>query len=323
MATGDAGSPQPQSQPQPPPSLPTDISGALQETTASAGSQSKPKVYLVGTEALVWNIQDVRQLRQVHRIVGSLSGALPRSPMQNIFQGLPLRLLPEEVFALWSCGLVDLIRDDPDSYRVSPPSSFDSAMTNTTTTAQTSSSSSSSATTFTSSHKPGSELITLHTQSIHLPPCTFSPHLQQYHKVLTTAASNTPEIPTLVPVPTARHIIFRHLWTDHQFFLAPGMKFGGDYLVYRKDPLICHASLIATVKEDPHEPLPLLDLVSKARLASTVQKQHLLCAVAEEDTTRAIKTSDASKNSSSSSSSSNSGSGGSKIMMFTVEWAGF
>jgi hypothetical protein len=36
-------------------------------------------------------------LRRDHRILGSLAGALPRFPAQNLFLGLPLVLMPEEV----------------------------------------------------------------------------------------------------------------------------------------------------------------------------------------------------------------------------------
>ncbi|KAG9325826.1 hypothetical protein KVV02_005750 [Mortierella alpina] len=73
-------------------------------------------------------------------------------------------------------------------------------------------------------------------------------------------------------------LVFLHLWGSLQFYLAPGMKFGGDYLLYRNDPLVCHASFVASVK-DKDEPLSLTDLASSARLASTVQKLHLLCSV--------------------------------------------
>lgn len=45
---------------------------------------------------------DVRQLREQHRICGLLLGTLPQVAQQNIFLGLPMQLLPEEVVLLVS-----------------------------------------------------------------------------------------------------------------------------------------------------------------------------------------------------------------------------
>ncbi|KAG5462794.1 MAG: hypothetical protein BJ554DRAFT_3515, partial [Olpidium bornovanus] len=46
-----------------------------------------------------------------HRIVGSLVGSLPRAPQQNVFLGLPLLLLEEEVNVLVEEGLAVLVDD--------------------------------------------------------------------------------------------------------------------------------------------------------------------------------------------------------------------
>jgi len=40
---------------------------------------------------------DVFTLREDHRVVGSLSGCLPRAPRQENFLGVPLLLSPEEI----------------------------------------------------------------------------------------------------------------------------------------------------------------------------------------------------------------------------------
>ena len=47
---------------------------------------------------------DVKVLREVHHIVGSLVGALPRAPRQNSLMGLPLQLMPEEANVLLEYG---------------------------------------------------------------------------------------------------------------------------------------------------------------------------------------------------------------------------
>jgi tRNA-intron lyase len=187
--------------------------------------------------------------------------------MQNIFQGLPLRLFPEEVSVLLHHSIVDLIVDNP------------------------------------------------HPQ---LPPLQ---RQEQQSAHLDQSAS------TSIPL-SDRALVFEHLWTDHRFFIAPGMKFGGDYLLYRNDPLVCHASLVASVKEpDEKASLSLLDLASNARLVSTVQKQHLLCSVlpSQDDatsiTTGATAEFDTTKeliNITPTASGINR-----RVVTFAVEWAGF
>ncbi|KAF9156103.1 hypothetical protein BG015_007280, partial [Linnemannia schmuckeri] len=162
--------------------------------SGTSAPETKPRVYLTGIEGLVWDIQ------------GSLAGSLPRSPMQNIFQGLPLRLLPEEISVLLHHNIIDLIIDNHN-----------------------------------------------HDHS----------HNQQQHHNADLDTSNRRCLHL-----TDHALVFEHLWKDHQFFIAPGMKFGGDYLLYRNDPLVCHASLVASVKE-PEELLSLVDMANNARLVST------------------------------------------------------
>ncbi|KAF8949532.1 hypothetical protein BGZ47_000073 [Haplosporangium gracile] len=210
--------------------------------------EAKPRVYLTGPEGLVWDIPDVRKLRQDHRIAGSLAGSLPRSPMQNIFQGLPLRLLPEEISVLLHHNIIDLVID---------------------------------------SHN----------------------HNQQQHHNADLDTSNMGCLHL-----TDHALVFEHLWKDHRFFIAPGMKFGGDYLLYRNDPLVCHASLVASVK-DPEEPLSLVDMANNARLVSTVQKQHLICSILPDNIDATITPSTVTFTPASGSNR--------HIVAFAVEWAGF
>ncbi|XP_071854344.1 uncharacterized protein [Apostichopus japonicus] len=54
--------------------------------------------------------RDVRLLRDTHHIVGALTGSLPRAPRQNNQLGLPLKLMPEEAFALITYGVAKLMR---------------------------------------------------------------------------------------------------------------------------------------------------------------------------------------------------------------------
>jgi tRNA-splicing endonuclease subunit Sen34 len=49
-------------------------------------------------------LSDLEQLRCEYRIIGALNGTLPQFPLQTTFNGLPLRLLPEEVAVLLKRG---------------------------------------------------------------------------------------------------------------------------------------------------------------------------------------------------------------------------
>lgn len=171
--------------------------------------------------------------------------------MQNIFQGLPLRLLPEEMSVLLHHDIIDLVVDNQN-------------------------------------------------------------HGLQQHDESDLDASNTTASGL-----TDHALVFEHLWKDQQFFIAPGMKFGGDYLLYRNDPLVCHASLVASVKE-PEEPLSLVDMANNARLVSTVQKQHLLCSVLSVHANALTTPTTATTTIPSSLSESNR-----RVVAFAVEWAGF
>ncbi|KAF9939943.1 p21 protein (Cdc42 Rac)-activated kinase [Mortierella alpina] len=257
--------------------------GLQQETTGKTqDSQHRPRIHVTGSEALVWNVQDVKRLRQDHRIVGSLAGSLPRSPMQNIFQGLPLRLQPEEVYALWRSGLVELV-DERRSY-LQPPVASTATATTKPIFGETiddkveedlhGNNKASKCTGEPRAGGSGADATVVHTQSddlLRYSPCTVT-------ALNDISMGSLPWDCRPGTKKWQQRRVFLHLWGSLQFYLAPGMKFGGDYLLYRNDPLVCHASFIASVK-DQDEPLSLTDLASSARLASTVQKLHLLCSV--------------------------------------------
>ncbi|KAG0257389.1 tRNA-splicing endonuclease subunit [Mortierella polycephala] len=251
--------------------------------------------------------------------------------MQNIFQGLPLRLLPEEVHALWSAGLVDIM-DETLSYR--EPTTTQRSMAGSI--GSTTSMAPIIKTADGSSHKPsgpkgGGDSITLHTLSDCLP--WYMPVLESEPEESSKAGKQhdrTANPRRILQYPAnawewQQALIFKHLWATQKFFLVPGMKFGGDYLLYRSDPLVCHASLIAKVK-DPDEQLSLTNLVSRARLASTVQKQYLICSLA---TTHKQDTANNDHNQQEGSPEMVGGpecviqEPSANIVMFAVEWAGF
>lgn len=73
-------------------------SSALQDLDAAY--PGRVPVSVIGGHAYVWRVQDASRLRVEHHICGLLIGTLPLIPQQNVFLGLPLQLIPEEVVYL-------------------------------------------------------------------------------------------------------------------------------------------------------------------------------------------------------------------------------
>lgn len=66
---------------------------------------------VVDGRVLVWDVNHIEALREKYHISGVLTGVLPQFPQQNVFQGLPLQLMPEEVKYLHEKGLIELVDD--------------------------------------------------------------------------------------------------------------------------------------------------------------------------------------------------------------------
>ncbi|KIJ68947.1 hypothetical protein HYDPIDRAFT_184909 [Hydnomerulius pinastri MD-312] len=67
-------------------------------------------------KAYVWDIDDIARLRSHHHICGILTGTLPHLSQQNVFLGVPLLLMPEEVVLLVDKGFAVLV-DDKNAHR--------------------------------------------------------------------------------------------------------------------------------------------------------------------------------------------------------------
>ncbi|BGO89594.1 hypothetical protein NBRC10512_001555 [Rhodotorula toruloides] len=74
--------------------------------------------------AYLWDLNDIQRLRVQHHVVGQLHGTLPQVTQQNVFLGLPLVLLPEEVVLLVRNNLAVLV-DDRAAHH--PPTASQSA----------------------------------------------------------------------------------------------------------------------------------------------------------------------------------------------------
>ncbi|KAI7129515.1 hypothetical protein KC352_g31512 [Hortaea werneckii] len=65
---------------------------------------------------MLYDINHITFLRATHNIIGVLIGSLPQAPQQNVFQGIPLELMPEEARLLCEKG-VGYIVDDTAAHK--------------------------------------------------------------------------------------------------------------------------------------------------------------------------------------------------------------
>ncbi|KAG8726237.1 tRNA-splicing endonuclease subunit [Ceratobasidium sp. 428] len=75
--------------------------------------------------------------------------------------------------------------------------------------------------------------------------------------------------------------VFRDLWEKGNY-LGPGIKFGGNYLVYPGDPLRFHSHFVASVHPSKTSPIRPMDIVAFGRLGTATKKVHLLCGYDDE-----------------------------------------
>lgn len=68
-------------------------------------------IRIANKKAYVWDIDDIAIIRSKHHICGILVGTLPHLSQQNVFLGIPLLLMPEEVVLLVENDLAVLIND--------------------------------------------------------------------------------------------------------------------------------------------------------------------------------------------------------------------
>ena len=75
-----------------------------------------------------------------------------------------------------------------------------------------------------------------------------------------------------------KYAVFHDLWLKG-YYITSGLKYGGDYLVYRDNPSKVHSDFIAVVLPWKQ---PISSVVSLGRLGSKVKKNTLLCSVERE-----------------------------------------
>ncbi|KAF8330771.1 uncharacterized protein EI90DRAFT_1094224 [Cantharellus anzutake] len=87
-------------------------------------SRKKIAIYVSNHRGYVWTPEEVSRLRSEARVAGILIGTLPSIAQQNVFLGLPLLLLPEEVAFLVDKGIAELHDDSTMSNSHDCPTSI-------------------------------------------------------------------------------------------------------------------------------------------------------------------------------------------------------
>ncbi|CAG8556065.1 1423_t:CDS:2 [Ambispora leptoticha] len=256
------------------------------------------KVYVLDDKAFVWDPDVVHKLRVAYRVVGSLIGTLPRLPMQNLYFGLPLTLIPEEVTLLLSRdarkthtmptkGQLDQfnrlriedeqrqeneylqIRNEKSAmYRKEIGIKIESHAT----------SSSTDNPDITDTDINQKFLTTKFSPIVHLP--TTSNSFAWYNEDYSFTTIKQAAAAKIWCWPSTkkdhhRFKVFSDLW-KRGYFITNGIKFGGDFLLYSGDPLRYHSQIIATIV-DINRPVSALDIITFGRIGTITKKSQLLC----------------------------------------------
>ncbi|KAF7322849.1 tRNA-splicing endonuclease subunit Sen34 [Mycena chlorophos] len=267
-------------------------------------------------KAYVWDVQgrfcssqhrlshlasaDIAALRSQHRICGLFSGTLPHLSQQNVFLGVPMVLMPEEVVLLVENDAVVLV-DDPNAHiqpsleqlqrwgsedkeSARPARKRKERELKKAAKAKAAAAAAAAADDLLAPEPEpedtpsASQIDGQYTVLIPASASSFEwydPSACGYTTLDAAKAAGIWDYPSNLHE-RAKCGVFRGLW-EQGMFLGIGIKFGGDYLVYPGDPLRYHAHFSATVLDSPTAALTPMEIVAHGRLGTVTKKAHLLC----------------------------------------------
>ncbi|PVG02586.1 tRNA-intron endonuclease catalytic domain-like protein, partial [Serendipita vermifera] len=276
-----------------------------------SGLTAKIALHVSNKTAFVWSLEDIETLRSTHRICGTLSGTLPQATQQNVFLGLPLVLLPEEVVTLVNENIAIIIDDhashgSPTAQQLtewndnrkkvigtpgmknplqSPPKLSDEALQKRLERQKRKEAQS----------KPMAESETINEPAtpINEQPQSTSAKERSYAFTIPTTSDfpwysstcyHTLQEARSAGIWTypeslkerAKCAVFHDLWKKG-YYMGNGLRFGGDWLVYPGDPLRFHSHFVATVFPSPVSVIQPMQIVAYGRLGTATKKVHLLC----------------------------------------------
>lgn len=272
---------------------------------ATDATSAKIPIHVSGERGLIFDIKDVKRLREEFHVCGTLIGILPQIPQQNVFQGLPLELMPEEIrFLIDECDAAYLVDDGP-VHELAALSFLDDdrealqkhrkevanaqvekhqqlvmlkrqQAIEKKASKEKSIDKKNSSVVIPASSESGTfySIDTYTTQTPSNLP-SYDLYEARYHTdvpVKLTASNNSVRKPLPVvrlPKQTA-YDMYTHL-QGKEYYLSPGLRFGGQFLAYPGDPLRYHSHHIA-IGYGWNEKFNVLDVVGGGRLGTAVKK---------------------------------------------------
>lgn len=224
-------------------------------------TMNKVKISLVGTPgersvALVYSIDDIERLRNLG-VAGILVGTLPSASQQNVFLGVPLRIMLEE--ALW------LVEAGHAYFAHNTQRQLETRLGHV--------------------QREQVEELLLRERESKQRQLEANPKLMEQSVFRETY--NESGVLGADKTGTDRDISDRILAADSQlrknyevykslredgYFLSPGARFGGRYIAYPGDPLRYHSHLTVQDAMEKTEEIDLLKLINGARLGTSVKK---------------------------------------------------
>lgn len=266
-------------------------------------------ISMIAGRYLLFDIDVVTYLRRTHHICGVLIGSIAQIPQQNVFLGLPLELMPEEVKLLVEKEAAYIVDDlafhkerfntlqgaDKRKYLDSLRSKglearkiaegasrqrSENALAKQA--AQRRRSEASSEAHHTSGDAPDDTTSdslfedVRPTSRASSAAASVSDTPYGVTPTTTCSASSLPQTKTLQPAPPvpSSYPLFEHLHSRN-YFMMPGLRFGCDYNVYPGDPLRFHSHFSAT-SYDWDEEFSMIDIIGGGRLGTRVKKGFLI-----------------------------------------------
>ncbi|CAR29508.1 hypothetical protein ZYGR_0AD01900 [Zygosaccharomyces rouxii] len=235
------------------------------------------RIVLIGETPLVFNLDDIRQLRQ-HGIVGVLSGTLPSLSQQNVFLSVPLRLMMEELlWLLWDSPLdVNVVGGGLPHFSKDVKSGQIHGQQSALRVQES----------FEQQRLQRWENHVRKLRLIGVEPQPGDSNLLEGSLFMQTHDSRKDDVKSEHTSselnPTAdqiRHYKLYRKLRQMGFTVHPGGRFGGKYVVYPGDPLRFHSHVVISEPLEDDEPLDFLQMVAGARLATTVKKSYVASCV--------------------------------------------
>lgn len=269
-------------------------------------------IYLVSSrnDIFVWNADDWLKLRRNHRVLGELVGSLPKPTRQDVFSGLPLLLLPEEVTLLLEKNIARLVRcasleklpneslskrfkeyretlflEQAECLKESRKRQITSVMDKIVEGKKRKilglhTSKKNMRKSLDKKTQESLDSIEIDTQELLKEELAKLPTLTQSEMLVQTCTvypwSSSDELETLeweypfTPHQQLRYKVYKDLW-EKGYYISSGEKFSGDFLVYPGDPIIFHSQFIVQCKRKDEE-MTVAELVAQCRISCHVRK---------------------------------------------------